>query len=192
MKLLRKLGTRIINNKLEYWGTFLCPVNKEEIEMRLDVGKKAKSCSSHKNMKHGGFHNKEKLYKIWNAMKKRCFTYKNKYYGAKGITICNEWLNKENGFINFRNWALSNGYKEGLLIDRFNPNGNYEPSNCRFLTILESNRNKTNTITMEIANEIRELYKTGDYTQQELAEKFNISRSSISLIVNNKQWKTND
>ena len=44
---------------------------------------------------------------------------------------------------------------------------------------------------MEIANEIRELYKTGDYTQQELAEKFNISRSSISLIVNNKQWKTN-
>jgi len=101
-------------------------------------------------------------------------------------------LNKENGFINFRNWALSNGYKEGLLIDRFNPNGNYEPSNCRFLTILESNRNKTNTITMEIANEIRELYKTGDYTQQELAEKFNISRSSISLIVNNKQWKTND
>src|SRR4030067_2945389 len=139
--------------------------------------------------KHG--ETKGKLYGIWKNMKDRCFRLKNKfykYYGGRGITVCPEWTNKVDGYVNFRDWALSNGYKEGLIFDRENPDGNYEPSNCRFLSILESNRNKTTTITMEIANEIRELYKTGDYTQQELAEKFNISRSSISLIVNNKQW----
>ena len=107
-----------------------------------------------------------------------------KYYGGRGITICNEWLE----FIPFRDWALNNGYADNLIIDRKDPDGNYEPTNCRWLTVLESNRNKTNTITMEIANEIRALYNTGKYTQRELAKKFNVSFQTISFIINNKQW----
>ena len=139
------------------------------------------------NLKHGL--QNTRLYHIWEGMKSRCLNsnrkaYKN--YGGRGIAICNEWLE----FIPFRDWALNNGYAENLVIDRRNPNGNYEPINCRFLTIEESNRNKTNTITMEIANEIRTLWNTGNYTQKELAEKYNvISESTISNIVNNRRWR---
>lgn len=71
-----------------------------------------------------------RLYKCWQEMMRRCYG-KNRsayrYYGGRGICVCNEWHN----FENFKNWALSNGYAENLSIDRIGVNGNYEPSNCR-------------------------------------------------------------
>ena len=61
-----------------------------------------------------------------------------KYYGGRGITICNEWLLD---FMNFYNWAIDNNYKEGLSIDRIDSDGNYEPSNCRWVTAKEQANN---------------------------------------------------
>lgn len=90
-----------------------------------------------------------RLYKTWDGMKARCFrtTDKNyKDYGGRGITICNEWLDKDNGFVNFYNWAIANGYEDYLFIDRIDNNGNYEPSNCRWVTMKQQARNKRNTI----------------------------------------------
>ena len=126
-------------------------------------------------------------------MKSRCLNFKNKKfkdYGGRGILICPEW---SNDYIKFRDWALSNEYKKDLVIDRRNPDGNYEPFNCRFLTIEESNRNKQKMKikNMGIANEIRTFYNSGYYTQKELAEKFNISFSHISNIINNRRWVNN-
>lgn len=81
-----------------------------------------------------------KIYSIYYNMKDRCLNpnchaYHN--YGGRGIKICDEWLG-DNGFINFYNWAMSHGYIEGLSIDRENIEGNYEPSNCRWITIGEN------------------------------------------------------
>lgn len=86
-----------------------------------------------------------KLYKVWHGMKTRCYNKNFMYYynyGGRGITICDEW---KNDFKIFYNWAIKNGYKEGLTIDRINNDGNYEPNNCRWITRAEQNRNQRKT-----------------------------------------------
>lgn len=83
-----------------------------------------------------------KIYKIWYGMKTRCYNKNFKKFnnwGGRGIIVCNEW---KNSFLIFNEWALKNGYKEGLSIDRINNNGNYEPTNCRFITIADQQKNK--------------------------------------------------
>jgi hypothetical protein len=62
--------------------------------------------------------------------------YKN--YGGRGIRVCAEW----HDFATFRDWALSHGYKDGLTIDRIDSNGNYEPDNCRWITLSENIRRR--------------------------------------------------
>ena len=83
---------------------------------------------------------KPRIFTIWNDMKSRCL-YKNDInynnYGARGIKVCNEWLE----FETFYYWAMCNGYKDELQIDRINNNGNYEPMNCHFVTRHENMRN---------------------------------------------------
>jgi len=70
----------------------------------------------------------------WNNMKARCYNKKHpeyEKYGARGITVCEEWMKKSLPFIK---WSLTNGYSKELEIDRENNDGNYEPSNCRWAT----------------------------------------------------------
>ena len=86
----------------------------------------------------------KRLKKILSSMYERCYNKKNKSYknyGGKGIKICEEWLDGKN----FENWAMKNGYRDDLTIDRIYVNGNYEPSNCRWITLAENSRFKSTT-----------------------------------------------
>ena len=102
-------------------------------------------CIAH-HKKHGGA-NKDRLYTVWRAMRQRCYRPENrayKWYGALGVTVCDEW-NKS--YEAFRSWAYANGYDQAAergkcTIDRINCAGNYEPSNCRWVSMAVQARNK--------------------------------------------------
>ena len=79
-----------------------------------------------------------RIYRTWINMKQRCLNPKEihyKRYGARGIKVCNEWVNN---FMSFYEWAMRFGYKDNLTIDRKDNDGNYEPNNCQWITNAEN------------------------------------------------------
>lgn len=118
----------------------------------------AKARLQEKQLKHGESSSRLKkatrLYRIWNLMRRRCLDPKArnyKDYGSRGIRICKEWQE----YAPFRDWAQNNGYSEGLTLDRKNNDGDYKPSNCRWLTRKEQNNNKRNNVLIKAFGEIK-------------------------------------
>lgn len=102
----------------------------------------ARKYMSEKMRKYPDVHSR--LKNIYFNMKSRCYNlnhcaYGN--YGGRGITLCEEWKNNSNAFYF---WAMNNGYQENLTIDRIDVNGNYEPSNCRWIDLKTQQRNRRN------------------------------------------------
>lgn len=115
------------------------------------------------------------------AMKNRCYYTEDtayKYYGGRGIRICDEWLNSEKfdgrstkGWVTFQKWALEHGYCDGLTIDRINSNGDYEPSNCRWITMkAQSNNRRSNRLIT---------YKGKTQTLQQWSEEYGFNYDTI-------------
>lgn len=132
-----------------------CDCGKEVIVRGSDLRKgKQVSCGCYKRENasliartHGMSNNR--IYHIWNGIKDRCNRPTNhafKYYGGRGITLCDAWLD----FEAFMSWAFSHGYDTNLTIERIDVNGNYEPENCKWISLPDQamNTRKTHYITI--------------------------------------------
>ena len=118
-----------------------------------------------------------RLYRIYGNIKTRCYNkniekYKN--YGGRGIKMCEEWFFDSNKFIE---WALANGYQDNLTIDRIDVNGDYEPSNCRWIPIQKQYTNRTDN------NKYKGLCIC------EWAKIFGISQSALGNFVRRNGWE---
>lgn len=114
---------------------------------------------------------KKVLRSRYDEMKQRCYNSNSsvyKHYGGRGIKVCDEWVNS---FENFYKWSINNGFDPELTIDRINVNGNYEPSNCRWVSWEVQARNRTNNLIIE--------YEGKEYMVYQLSEMTGISEGTL-------------
>lgn len=112
-----------------------------------------------------------RLYDIWQGIKTRCYDVnceKYPHYGGRGIIMCDNW---KTNFDNFYNWAIVNGYRDDLTIERINVNGNYEPFNCTWANAKTQANNRTNNHLIYFNNQT--------HTLSEWAEIIKINRSTL-------------
>lgn len=144
------------------------------------------------------------LYSVWLGMKDRCYNPRckaYKHYGARGITICEEWLG-DKGSTNFFNWALSNGYEKGLELDRIDVDKGYSPDNCRWVTFLVQSNNKRTTRfityngeTKSLADWCRYYSMPYDAVHQRLSNKWTFERAittPVKRIAKHRSHVNND
>lgn len=152
LEISRRERTKSGSLKIYFDCVCACGNKVEVVYQQLKEGKTI-SCGCYRKQKvieNNTTHNQSntRLYKIYMGMKKRCYNKKCEaysYYGGKGIKICDEWSSYET----FMQWALSNGYSDDLSIDRIDSNGDYEPNNCRWVSIKEQANNKSNNTVLE-------------------------------------------
>lgn len=141
-------------------NTVICLSNRLRRGLVNSCGCISKEITIKRNYKHGLANSK--LYRVYRAMISRCLNKKNKsykYYGGRGIKVCDRWLES---FENFYE-DMGNKYSNGLSIDRIDVNGDYCPENCKFSNSIEQARNKTDNILIEYNNDKKILKDWADY-----------------------------
>lgn len=121
-----------------------------------------------------------RIYSIWCHMKARCYNINEpryKDYGWRGIKICDEWLTD---FMVFFDWAMSHGYNDTLTIDRIDVNGNYEPNNCRWITLKQQQENKRNSLKFT--------YKGETHCLREWCNILNINYKTVHKRIHVHKW----
>ena len=134
-----------------------------------------KEMASKSNEKHGK--TRSSLHNRWKAMKQRTLNPKDKRYkdyGGRGIELCEEWLE----FEEFEKWALENGYSEELSLDRIDNDLGYNPSNCRWISVVKNNRNRRTTATID------------GIPLKEVSEKYGIKYTTLRTYYYKKKIKT--
>ena len=125
------------------------------------------------NRTHGLSANCGRLYPLWKSIKYRCYNINSKdydRYGGRGIVMCDEWVND---FQSFYDWAIANGYTEGLTIERKDVNGNYCPENCCWIPKSEQPKNRRNSHFIT--------YKGETKTLSEWSKELHIDRETVRL-----------
>lgn len=166
MRFGKLIVVRRVDNDKQGNASWLCKCdcgNEKPVRSNALRNGRTRSCgcllaqSSKKRMtqmltKHG--YSGSKLYKVYYGMLRRCDNPKEKEYhnyGGRGITVCQEWRENVEQFIE---WALNNGYKEGLQIDRKDNDGDYEPGNCRFITTIDNCQNTRKCVQITAFNKV--------------------------------------
>ena len=124
----------------------------------------------------------KRLHKIWSSMHERCEYTKHIHfdrYGGRGISVCKEWSE----YLPFAKWARKNGYSKELTLDRKDYNGNYEPSNCRWIPSKEQHNNKSTNRIIE--------YDGEKYTLSQLAERIGMNKTTLKERLN-LGWSVED
>lgn len=158
-----------VKNGYKYFYLCLCKCGNKTLVSRYHlIYKHTQSCGCITNI-----HNlsNSRIFKIFQGMKQRCYnpnTYKYKIYGGRGISICDEWLNN---FKSFYNWSIENGYRNNFSIDRIDVNGNYEPSNCRWVDNKAQSNNRRNNHLLTFKNETHSI--------NEWAKILNVKRETL-------------
>ena len=186
-----KVIERVENHKNRH-VMWLCECQCEEKTLRVVdsehlLSGHTKSCgclAREKSRERATTHGKHntKIYKTWKNMKERVLNPNNtryKNYGERGIKICDEW---KDSFESFYNWAMNNGYKEGLTIERKNVNGDYCPENCEWITFEEQRHNKTKNSTHWIE------YNGQKLTMKQWSELLNINYKTLENRINKYHW----
>ena len=139
-----------------------------------------------------------RLSAIYNGMKYRCYcpSYKGyKNYGARGITVCREWLDRERihtyahnnptkGFLAFQEWALANGYSDNLTLDRIDNNKGYSPENCRWVTAKVQNNNRRNNLLIK--------YKNKEQTLKQWCNELNLNYNKMFQRLQRLHWSVEE
>lgn len=151
---------------------------------------KTKSCGCYMKMvnkdkqtKHGM--SSTRIYKIWKDMRRRCNNSSRKnyqHYGGRGVKVCDDW---NNDFMAFYSWSMDNNYNEALSIDRIDPDGDYCPDNCRWVTQSIQNGNKTTFRKFEAMSPNGEIYY--HHNKYEFAQMHGLSNNCIRYCLTGKQ-----
>lgn len=142
---------------------------------------------------------KHPIYGLRYGMMTRCYNAKSKpsdfkHYQSKGIQVCDQWRNNPQSFYE---WCLSNGWEKGLVIDRIDPDKNYEPSNCRFLTAAQNNlripvrrglKHPGCKTSIPQVMRIKQLVKLG-ILAEDIAKICNTTKYIVSDISKGKTWR---
>lgn len=151
----------------------------------------ARACMSCSRVKHKGAEGgRSRLFKIWRCIKWRCGLTSSRHeahdrYAGRGIEMCGAWAAS---WWVFRDWALANGYDDGLEIDRVDNDKGYEPSNCRWVTRTENARNRRSAkLRFDLVVQIKQRLTSGELASA-IAADFGVSYSMIKQIRREKTW----
>lgn len=140
-------GVLVPISKLFDYPNISCGCGREEAKRKFSQGRRDGTLKTIPPTVHGdSVHTSEyyNLHHIWTGMRRRCNNPNDKSYpdyGGRGIKVCPEW---DSDYLNFKDWALKNGYIKGLSIDRIDNSKGYEPSNCRWASDIMQANNKSN------------------------------------------------
>ncbi len=172
------------------------PANKTKWECECECGETTivfstnltrghtKSCGCEKGITHNS--SRTRLYRIWGNMKNRCNSENRKNYKERGITVTETW----NSFKSFKEWALNNGYLDTLTIDRINNDGNYEPSNCRWTTVVEQARNTRRSVFNEELVSVAKTMNKYGLGHVKIARALGVNSTAVKFALSNRgHWR---